>query len=127
GAAEGGRGAGRGGLGGGGSAGSAGRAGGALMLVDANLLLYAVGRQSRFHAAAAEWLTEQLNGSRRVGLPWQSLVAFARISTHPRASARPLAPGEALRHIQDWLTPDVAWTPAPRPHHGALLADLIDP
>jgi len=54
------------------------------------------------------------------------LVAFARISTHPRASATPLAPGEALRHIQDWLTPDVAWTPAPGPHHGALLADLID-
>ena len=88
-----------------------GWAGGALMLVDANLLLYAVDRKSPFHTGAAEWLTEQLNGPRRVGLPWQSLVAFVRISTHPRASAAPLDPGEALRHVQDWLAPDVAWTP----------------
>jgi toxin-antitoxin system PIN domain toxin len=96
------------------------------MLVDANLLLYAVDRKSPFHTGAAEWLTEQLNGPRRVGLPWQSLVAFVRISTHPRASITPLDPGEALRYVQDWLAADVAWTPTPGPHHGALLADLID-
>jgi uncharacterized protein len=96
------------------------------MLVDANLLLYAVDRKSRFHAAAAEWLTRQLNGPRRVGLPWQSLVAFIRISTNPRASAAPLDPGEALRHVQDWLAPEVAWIPSPGAQHAKLLADLVD-
>lgn len=55
------------------------------MLLDANLLLYAVDRRSAQHEAAAAWLTEQLNGSRRVALPWPSLGAFLRISTHPRA------------------------------------------
>jgi predicted nucleic acid-binding protein len=35
------------------------------MLIDANLLLYAVHRQSPFHAKARDWLTEQLNGARR--------------------------------------------------------------
>jgi len=43
------------------------------MLLDANVLLYAVHRKGRFHARARDWLTEQLNGSRRVGIPWQSL------------------------------------------------------
>ncbi|MDQ6778019.1 MAG: hypothetical protein M3071_17815 [Actinomycetota bacterium] len=42
------------------------------MLLDANLLLYAVHKRATQHEVAAAWLTEQLNGSRRVGLPWQS-------------------------------------------------------
>jgi len=96
------------------------------MLVDANLLLYAVDRKSPFHAAAAGWLTDQLNGPRRVGLPWQSLVAFIRIGTHPRASTTPLEPGDARRQVEEWLAPDVAWIPSPGPGHAMLLADLID-
>lgn len=52
------------------------------MLIDANLLLYAVDERAARHRAAVGWLSEQLNGSRRVGLPWQSLAAFLRIGTH---------------------------------------------
>jgi toxin-antitoxin system PIN domain toxin len=95
------------------------------MLVDANLLLYAVDRASPFHQSAAEWLTGQLNGPRRVGLPWESLVAFVRISTHPRAAMNPLDPDEALRQVQNWLAPEVAWVPTPGPRHATLLVDLI--
>jgi predicted nucleic acid-binding protein len=64
------------------------------MLVDANLLLFAVDRSSPFHEAAA-WLTGALNGARRVGIPWPSLAAFLRISTNPRASEHPPAPEDA--------------------------------
>lgn len=95
------------------------------MLLDANLLLYAVDRSSRFHQDASDWLTEQLNGPRRVGIPWQSLVAFLRISTHPRASQSPLTPEDALGYVEDWLTADPVWTPVPGPRHGELLADLV--
>lgn len=95
------------------------------MLLDANVLLYAVDRRSPFHPAAADWLTERLNGPRRVGLPWQSLTAFLRISTHPRATASPLQPDDALRFVDDWLAADVVWVPVPGPRHGTLLADLI--
>ena len=95
------------------------------MLVDANTLLYAVDEQSPFHAAAAAWLTDALNGPRRVGLPWQSLVAFLRISTHERASARPLTPADALRFVDDWLQADTAWIPTPGPGHAQILAALV--
>ncbi len=54
------------------------------MLVDANLLLFATDETSSFHPAAKAWLTERLNGARRVGLPWQTLGAFLRLATHPR-------------------------------------------
>lgn len=95
------------------------------MLVDANILLYAVDSKSPFHAQAATWLSDQLNGPRRVGLPWQALVAFLRISTHPRASEDPLDPAAAVRFIKEWLEPDVAWIPQPGSGHAAVLAGLI--
>mgnify|MGYP001813944505 CR=1 FL=1 len=39
------------------------------MLVDANILLYAVDERSPFHVVAKGWMESALNGSRRVGLP----------------------------------------------------------
>lgn len=95
------------------------------MLLDANLLLYAVDHTSPFHERAATWLTDQLNGSRRVGIPVQSLVAFLRISTHPRASASPLTPDDANGFVADWLAADVVWIPVPGPRHVTVLTQLI--
>lgn len=98
------------------------------MLVDANILLYAVDEDSRFHQPAREWLSAALNGPRRVGLPWVSLTAFVRISTHPRALTSPLQPAEAWELVEDWLDAPAAWIPAPgaghRPILGRLIADL---
>jgi uncharacterized protein len=95
------------------------------MLVDANLLLFAVHRGSAFHAEAHDWLSEQLNGSRRVGLPWQSLAGFLRIATHPRAFERPLDPAVAWARVRDWLGARVAWIPEPGERHTQILGELI--
>lgn len=69
------------------------------MLLDANLLLYAIHERDKQHKQASAWLTAQLNGLRRVGFPWQSITAFLRISTHPRAFERPLDPATAWEHV----------------------------
>ncbi len=95
------------------------------MLVDANLLLYAINSRAVQHEVAKIWLAEQLNGARRVGLPWQSLGAFLRISTHPRAFARPLTPAIAWERIADWLAAPAAWIPAPGDSHAELLGELV--
>lgn len=95
------------------------------MLVDANLLLFAVDESSPFHRQAAEWLTEQLNGHRRVGLPWASLGAFLRISTNPRAAEQPLSPDEAWSHVEEWLAVEVTWIPEPTEHHADVLGSLL--
>lgn len=95
------------------------------MLIDANLLLYAVHEGTPQHEAATEWLTEQLNGPRRVGMPWQSLAAFLRISTHPRAFPRPLAPATAWECVTSWLSAPVAWIPQPGPEYARTLGELI--
>ena len=95
------------------------------MLVDADILLYAVDEASPFHHRASNWLTGQLNGARRVGFPWQSLVAFVRISTHERASAHPLTPEQAAGFVADWLEPEVSWIPHEGPGHALILTGLI--
>ena len=96
------------------------------MLVDANLLIYAVDEASPSHAAAHDWLSAALNGNQRVGLPWSSLGAFLRISTNPRASRHPLAPAEAWMFVRDWLRCDVVWTPNPTDRHADVLGSLIE-
>lgn len=95
------------------------------MIVDANILLYAVDTSSRFHEKAREWLEEALNGPVRVGLPWISLTAFVRISTHPRASAHPLTPEGAWQFISAWLDADPAWIPEPTSGHAEVLRRLV--
>lgn len=95
------------------------------MLLDANVLIYAVDRRAEAHERAASWLSEQLNGPRRVGLPWQSLSAFLRIATHPRASRRPLDARTAWRQVDAWLSTPVAWIPQPGPDYISILGELI--
>ena len=95
------------------------------MIVDANVLLYAVDSKSHFHATARTWLDEVMNGVERVGLPWVSLMAFQRIITHPRVTANPLTPADAWSYITDWLDADQAWVPTPGSHHRDILGQLL--
>jgi len=96
------------------------------MLLDANLLLYAVDERSPFHERSHEWLSAVLNGNRRVGIPWMSLIAFLRISTNLRATDRPLVPSEAAGFVRDWLAAEVVWNPGPGPRHGEIVLDLVE-
>jgi uncharacterized protein len=95
------------------------------MIVDANVLLYAVDASSPFHQPARNWLETSLNEPARIGLPWASLLAFQRISTHPRASARPLSPSQAWSFVADWLDADATWVPVPGDSHAEIIRDLI--
>ncbi|BBZ10308.1 VapC toxin family PIN domain ribonuclease [Mycobacterium branderi] len=81
------------------------------MIVDANLLLYAVDESSRHNKAAATWLEETLHGDNRVGLPWQTIGAFLRIVTHPRVTENPLPAADAWSYVEDWLAIPVVWIP----------------
>lgn len=95
------------------------------MLIDANLLLYARDESSPFHQAAKTWLGDCLNGPVRVGLPWPSLLAFLRVSTHPRAFEQPLSPDDAWDQVNDWLAAGPSWVPAPTERHAEILGALV--
>ena len=95
------------------------------MLVDANVLLYAVDEASPFHLPARDWMVAALNGPGRVGLPWMSLWAFVRIATNPRALQDPLSPADAWAYVEDGLDAPAGWVPGPGRGHREILGSLV--
>jgi toxin-antitoxin system PIN domain toxin len=93
-----------------------------VILVDANLLLYAANHAAPEHEAARAWLDEQLSGSSRVGLPWPSLLAFVRLATNPLVLRQPASLSAAWAQVDEWLGADVAWVPVATEHHRRLMA-----
>jgi toxin-antitoxin system PIN domain toxin len=96
-----------------------------VILLDANLLVYAAVSSFPQHEAARLWLDERLNGSARVGLPWPSLTAFLRLVTNARVFERPMPMALAWRQVEAWLGCEPAWTPSPTERHAATLARLL--
>lgn len=94
------------------------------MIVDANILVYARNAADPRHEVARGWLEGALNGDTRVGLPWQTLTAFLRIATNPRAFPDPLTPDEAWQQVEEWLDAPRAWVPAPTPQYRTVLGTL---
>jgi toxin-antitoxin system PIN domain toxin len=92
-----------------------------VILVDANLLLYATIADFAQHAAARAWLDDRLNAPARVGLPWVSLLAFIRIATNPRVFPRPLGVPAAWRRVATWLDVDTVWIPEATERHREIL------
>jgi toxin-antitoxin system PIN domain toxin len=97
----------------------------AAILLDANLLLWAHHRQFGHHAPARAWLAETLSTVPFVGIPWPSILAFVRISTHPRALERPLDAPTARRVVEGWLERPNVGAPTPTERHAALFGDLL--
>jgi len=95
------------------------------MLIDANILLFAVDELSPFRARATAWLEQQLSGSQRVAFPWQSLTAFVRVATSPRVFARPLDPVRAWEYVEEWLLLQNVWIPVPDARHAEILGSLV--
>lgn len=97
-----------------------------MILVDANLLIYASHREAAQHEAAKAWLERSLSSGLRVGLPWASLLAFIRITTNPRIFERPLSVRQATQQVSEWLELAAVWTPAPTERHEKLLAQFLN-
>ena len=87
-----------------------------MILVDANLLIYAYDLASPFHSEARKWLAEAMNSEARVGVSWSGIQAFLRYMTNPRFPWRP-TPEAAMQAISDWLAEEHVVVLAPGPRH----------
>lgn len=96
-----------------------------MILVDANILVYAHVHSFAQHRRAREWLDRQINGAARVGLPWVSLLAFLRLVTNPRVFERPEPMADAWAQVRAWLGCETVWVPQPTDRHIDLLSELI--
>jgi predicted nucleic acid-binding protein len=66
-----------------------------VILIDANLLLYAYQPSAAQHERSRRWLENALSGSDLVRFAWITLWAFVRIATNPRVFEYPLARRQA--------------------------------
>lgn len=96
-----------------------------MKVVDLNLLLYAVNRDSHLHAPAKAWLERTLNDEEPVALPWAVLLGFLRLATSARVFPQPLPPDQALAVVDGWLARPLVVALAPGEEHWRILRDLL--
>ena len=96
-----------------------------MILVDANVLLYAEDALSPQHKRAREWLDTQLSGASPVCLCWTVLGAFIRISTNPRVFERPLSLDQSLSRVQSWLDQPCTRLVYPTERHWSVFRKML--
>ncbi len=96
-----------------------------MILVDANLLIYATNGDVPDHKAAKRWLEQVLNDSRTVALTWSVLLAFLRLSTRPGIFSAPLDPGRASAIVDEWLIRPQVVILNPGENHWRVFQNLI--
>jgi toxin-antitoxin system PIN domain toxin len=96
-----------------------------VILVDANLLLYAYHPRAAEHEQSRGWLEEVLSGPDLVRFAWLTLWAFLRIATNPRVFERPLSTAEAEAAVASWLAQPVAGIIEPGERHWDILCGLM--
>jgi uncharacterized protein len=74
-----------------------------VIVLDANILLYAYDSSSTQHKKARRWFEELLSTGGPVGLPWQTAAAFLRIVTNSKLTGERLTLEEAWRIVDRWI------------------------
>jgi toxin-antitoxin system PIN domain toxin len=96
-----------------------------LILVDANILLYAEDALQARHQQARAWWDGQLSGSGVVCLCWTVLSAFIRIGTNPRVFEHPLSLEQALARAQSWLDQPCTRIVRPTERHWTVFKQVL--
>jgi len=96
-----------------------------MILVDANLLLYAHDASSAHHAAARRWLENTLSGDEPVGLPWAVVLAFLRVGTNPRLRKDAPTLEEATAIVAGWLERPTVTLVNPGERHWEILREIM--
>ena len=74
-----------------------------MFLVDTNILLHAVNRDSPCHEAARRNLESFINGLEQWSLTWSIVYEYLRVATHPRVFKKPLTLEDAYESIMPIL------------------------
>lgn len=95
-----------------------------MILVDANILLYAEDSSCEQNLSARTWWDAQLSGDLPVCLCWTVILAFVRISTNKKVFEVPLTLQESFARVQSWLDQPCVRLIEPTSRHFELFQDL---
>jgi toxin-antitoxin system PIN domain toxin len=98
-----------------------------MIVIDVNLLIYAVNEDAPDHRKAKAWLEATISGNETVGLPWIVLLAFLRLTTRSGLFQRPLPVDDAFDLLDKWLQQPSVTVPEPGRRHLQTMRDLISP
>lgn len=96
-----------------------------MIVIDANLLLYAYDSRSTKHEKSRKWVEQVFSEGTPVGLPWQTIGAFIRIVTHPRIPGQRFTLDEVVQVIDRWVKQPNVRLLAPGDQHWSLLRKLL--
>ncbi len=96
-----------------------------MILLDANILIYAVDADAPQHTKARRWLEKTLSGDIAVGLPWIVALAFLRVTTRTGVLRRQLSADQAVGFIDEWLAQPYVELVGPGAAHWPLLKRLL--
>ncbi len=96
-----------------------------MILVDANVLIYAIDADSPHHTSARRWLEETLSGTTPLGLAWIVILAFLRLTTRSGILRNPLPPERAMAYVDGWLAQPYVRAVSPGEGHWTILRKLL--
>lgn len=96
-----------------------------MVIVDANVLLYAINGASEHHEHSNAWLNAALAGAETVGFAWAALLAFVRVATSEVAFPAALDVDAAIDQIEAWTSAPAAVVVEAGSRHAALLRDVL--
>jgi toxin-antitoxin system PIN domain toxin len=96
-----------------------------MILIDANLLIYAIDRDSPHQRKARHWLEEVLSDTTPIGLAWIVMLAFLRVTTRAGIMRNPLSPEQAIAYVDSWLGQSPVTLVRPGRQHWPILRNLL--
>jgi toxin-antitoxin system PIN domain toxin len=98
-----------------------------MKIVDINLLIYAINKDTPHHSKAKKWLEDSLSSDEPFGFAWIVISGFLRIVTNGRIMPTPLIPEVAIDSVNDWLQQPPSLTIVPSHQHWSILKELLMP
>lgn len=96
-----------------------------MIVLDANILLYAYDSSSAKHARARAWVERVFSEGTLVGIPWQTVSAFLRVVTNTNLPGQRFTTEEAAQVVNQWLEqPNVRFL-GPGDEHWSLLRRML--
>jgi len=96
-----------------------------VIILDVNILIYAVNRDAPLHRKAKHWLEATLTGGETFGLSWSVVLAFLRLTTRPGLFSKPLPVATAFEIVESWIEQPAITLVHPGPAHFQTLRDLL--
>ena len=96
-----------------------------MIILDANILLYAYDSGSSHHGKARAWVEKVFSGSEPIGLPWQTASAFLRIMTNAKLPGERFSVEEAAQIVDRWLDQPDLRILAPGEDHWPLFRQMM--